>query len=242
MDENLQNETELDLSQLMRILIVRWYIIVASVIVVFGLVTVYAFVVADDEYTAERTFAISVQAEDTNTATNYSLAERLVNTYIDFSKSKIVFDDLKDILNAHPDLDRTYTNQYLNNVITISERGAQSIAIEISVTTGDPEEAAIIANELFNVIDQLTRSNEIENLETIDGWGIAEAPAFPSGPNRLLYMVIGVILGGMLGVFAVFMIEFLDKSVKSTTEIENKIGLRVLGIIPDYDMEVEVNE
>jgi capsular polysaccharide biosynthesis protein len=127
-------------------------------------------------------------------------------------------------------------------VISVSERGAQSIAIEISVTTGDPEESAIIANELFNVIDQLTRSNEIENLETVDGWGLAEAPENPSGPNRLLYMIIGVILGGILGVFAVFMIEFLDKSVKSTNEIENKIGLRVLGIIPDYDMEVEGDE
>ncbi len=237
--EDIKNEQELDLSQLMRTLLQRWYIIVASVILIFGVVTVYAFVIADDEYTAERTFTVAVDAEDTNTSTQFSLAERLVNTYIDFATSKIVMDDVVATLNSHPDLDKTYTANGLKNVISISQRGTQSLAIEISVTTNNPDEAAIITNTLFEVIDDLTSSNQIENLESVDSWGIAEVPDQPSGPNRLLYMVIGVILGGIIGVFAVFMIEFLDKTIKTTSDIENKLGLRVLGMIPDYPIDEE---
>jgi capsular polysaccharide biosynthesis protein len=237
--EDYNKEQELDLSQLMRTLLQRWYIIIASVIVIFGLVTVYAFVIADDEYTAERTFTVAVEAEDTNTSTQFSLAERLVNTYIDFATSKIVMDDVVASLNTHPDLDKTYTANGLRNVISVSQRGTQSLAIEISVTTNNPDEAAIITNTLFDVIDTLTSSNEIENLESVDSWGLAEVPNSPSGPNRLLYMVIGIILGGIIGVFAVFMIEFLDKTIKTTTDIENKLGLRVLGMIPDYPIEEE---
>ncbi len=242
MDNEQEYEQELDLNQLIRILLMRWYIITAATILVFGGATFFAFVMQDDYYTADRTFAISVEADDTSTVAGHQLAERLVNSYIDFSTSKLVLDELRDVLHNHPDITRTYTNTRLRNMITVSARGTQSIAIDIRVTSGEPEEAAIIANELFNVIDSLTRSDQIENLQNIDSWGVADVPEFPSGPNRLLYMVIGAVLGGMIGVFAVFMIEFFDKTIKSSKDVESKLGIRVLGILPDYDMEEEVAE
>ncbi len=242
MDNQEQYEQELDLNQLIRIMLMRWYIILAAVVVVAGAATFYTFMMQDDYYTAERTFAISVEADDTSTVAGHQLAERLVNSYIDFSTSKVVLDELRDVLQDHPDITRTYTNTRLRNMITVSGRSTQSIAIDITVTSGDPDEAAIIANELFNVIDMLTRSDQIENLQTVDSWGIADVPEFPSGPNRLLYMVIGVILGGMVGVFGVFLFEFFDKTIKSTKDVESKLGIRVLGILPDYEMEEEVVE
>ena len=37
----------------------------------------------------------------------------------------------------------------------------------------------------------------------------------------------------------VFVIEFMDQTIKTTDDIENKLKLRVLATIPDYDMTEE---
>jgi capsular polysaccharide biosynthesis protein len=55
-------------------------------------------------------------------------------------------------------------------------------------------------------------------------------------------MAIAFILGGMIGGFWVLGIEFLDKTIKTTKDMENKLGLRVLGGIPEYNLESEVEE
>ncbi len=237
MDNNQHYEQELDLSQLIRILLNRWYLIVVAVVVIGGLATIFA-ATRDDYYEASRTYAIQIEAGEGSTITD---AVRLVNTYISFSTSEIVMDRLVDTLNQHPDAEITYNAQMLRRMISVRESGAQSIAITITVTSGNPEEAALIANELFNSIDELIRT-EMQNLQDIDSWGNAKVPGIPSGPNRPLYVVVGILLGGMVGVLGVFLIEFFDKTIKSTTDIENKLNLRVLGIIPDYEMEEEVPE
>jgi len=78
-----------------------------------------------------------------------------------------------------------------------------------------------------------------DNIEILD---VATTPENPSGPNRLLYVVIGVLLGGIVGVGIVFMIELFDKTLKSPLDIERKLGLRLLAIIPDYTMEEEIEK
>ncbi len=237
MDQEERYEQELDLSQLMRILINRWYLILIAVIVIGGLATGFA-ATRDDYYEARTTYAIQIEAGDGSTITD---AVRLVNTYVRFSTSEVVIDNLVETLNAHPDTTRTYTPRALRTMISVRESGSQSIAIDIVVTSSDPVEAALVANELFNSIDYLVE-NEMQNLQSIDSWGMAKVPEYPSGPNRMLYSVVGVLLGGMVGVLGVFLIEFFDKTIKSTTDIEKKLQLRVLGIIPDYNMDEEVSE
>jgi capsular polysaccharide biosynthesis protein len=54
--------------------------------------------------------------------------------------------------------------------------------------------------------------------------------------------VIGIILGGIAGVGIIFVIEFLDKSIKTPDDVERRLGLRMLAIIPDYKMESEIEE
>ena len=53
----------------------------------------------------------------------------------------------------------------------------------------------------------------------------------------MMYLAVGILLGGMIGVGLVLGVEFLDKNIKVGKDIENVLGLRLLGIIPDYDMD-----
>jgi capsular polysaccharide biosynthesis protein len=237
MENNQTLEQELDLAQLIRILFVRWYIIVASVILVFGITTFYAFIMLDDVYTAQGSMLVQVESNETNTndATNFQLGQRLVDTYTEIANSNRVINELKT------NLDLPYTNSQIREMITVSGI-TNTIVIKLEVESKDPEEAQIMVNELLVIIESLAESEDFQSLQNIDVLDDANLPINPSGPNRLLYLAIGLVLGGIIGVGIIFAIEFLDKSIKSASDLENKLGLRTLGIIPDYHMEDEVEE
>jgi len=70
------------------------------------------------------------------------------------------------------------------------------------------------------------RSN---NISIIDR---AQVPRWRFKPNLLLNLAIGLLLGAMLGVLAAFLLEFLDDTIKTPDDVEHKLKLPVLGIIP----------
>ncbi len=234
--DNIENyEQEIDLMELIKILLMRWYIVALSVLVIFGAVTFYAFTMMDNVYTSKGSIIVNAEAEGLNPVSAQQLSERLVNTYSEIAVSERVIDTVIDNLGL------TYTPTQIRNMLTV--RGiANTSLVMLEITTKDPVESQLILAELLDVIEDISNDPTFRNLEPIDILDNPKVPLNASGPNRVLYMAIGVILGGMVGVFAVFIIEFLDKSVKGVTDIEKKLGLRALGIIPDYAMEDEVEE
>ncbi|MFH5882086.1 YveK family protein [Liberiplasma polymorphum] len=234
MEQISNHEQELDLMELIRIILQRWYLILLSVFLFLGATAFYAYNHLDDVYTSNSSIIVSASSDiiSTNPMTDFQLSERMVNTYSQIITSDRVLDTVRTNLNL------SYSNTYLRNNLTV--RGVKdSILIDISLTMNDPVEAQLILSELVHVMEDLSRSEEINNLKPIDIWDTPKVPTAPSGPNRLLYLAIGVILGGMVGVFSIFLVEFLDKSIKGPKDLENKLNLRVLGIIPDHQFVQE---
>ncbi len=60
----------------------------------------------------------------------------------------------------------------------------------------------------------------------------AEAPLRPVSPKLYLNIILSIILGLLAGVGLAYFIEYLDTSVKTVDDVENYMGLPVLGIIP----------
>ena len=67
------------------------------------------------------------------------------------------------------------------------------------------------------------------NISVVDE---ANTPLFPIAPNLLKNAGIGLLAGLLLGLGIVFARENLDDSVKNANEIEAKLGLPLLGIVP----------
>ncbi len=70
---------------------------------------------------------------------------------------------------------------------------------------------------------------KLDNVQIID---VAKIPENPVKPRPLFNIAIAGVLGVMLGIGVVFLIEYLDNTIKSPEDIERYIGLPVLGIIP----------
>ena len=67
------------------------------------------------------------------------------------------------------------------------------------------------------------------NISVVDE---ANMPLFPISPNLQKNAGMGLLVGMLLGMGIVFLREQLDESVKNANEIEAKLGLPLLGIVP----------
>ncbi|MEE9554446.1 MAG: Wzz/FepE/Etk N-terminal domain-containing protein [candidate division Zixibacteria bacterium] len=64
----------------------------------------------------------------------------------------------------------------------------------------------------------------------------ASLPLGPESPNRKKLVLMGLILGLVLGVGAILLIEMLDNSFKKVEEVEQFLGVNVIGTIPHIDL------
>jgi tyrosine-protein kinase Etk/Wzc len=61
--------------------------------------------------------------------------------------------------------------------------------------------------------------------------------AWPVRGSQRVNIIFGGLLGLLLGLAAAFFMEYLDRSVQSTSDVETKLGLAVLGWIPKVEGE-----
>ncbi len=99
-----------------------------------------------------------------------------------------------------------YSQENLKNRVSIS--GVQdTIIIKLSIVTNDQQMSKDIANEMVKVMQEVSGSFEgFDNIEILDE---AQFPLKPSGPNRMLYVTIGIIIGGITGVGVIFVFEMI---------------------------------
>ncbi|HEX5421892.1 MAG TPA: polysaccharide biosynthesis tyrosine autokinase [Gammaproteobacteria bacterium] len=99
---------------------------------------------------------------------------------------------------------------------------------------------AKVSSELYTtLLDQaqqlrVMQAGTIGNVRVIDS---AFVPIKPVKPKKALVLALGVVLGGMLGVFAVFVRHGLDSGISDPKVLEQHFGLPVYAIVPRSEAE-----
>ncbi|MDD3180317.1 MAG: polysaccharide biosynthesis tyrosine autokinase [Opitutaceae bacterium] len=70
----------------------------------------------------------------------------------------------------------------------------------------------------------------------------AEPPRFASKPNWALNLIFAVVFGAILGVGTAVLVEYFDTSFRSVADVESRLNLPVLGVIPFSREPVEHHE
>lgn len=150
---------------------------------------------------------------------------QLINTYNVIIKSPAILDLVIK------ELDLNMSTSQLNERISVqSEQNSQ--VVNISVQDSNPKQAAGIANKTAEIFEK-----EIKNIMNVDNVSIlAKAVVLdsqsPIKPQPLLNIAIALVVGLMLGVGIAFLLEYLDNTIKTEQDIEQILGLPVLGAIP----------
>jgi len=226
-------EETISLSEIFEVLKKRYKIILSSVVIITLLVAIGSLFVITPMYEATSQFIVnepekseSEQFDSNTIRTNIEV----INTYNVIITSPAILDDVIDELNLD------YGASTLAEKITVSSEEDSQV---VSVTVSDPKQpvASMIVNEVV-----ATFQNEIPDIMNVDNVNIltqAEEVTNPNpvSPNVKLNIAIGLVLGLMIGVGIAFLLEYLDTTIKTEKDIENQLGVSVIGIIPRVEIE-----
>ena len=103
--------------------------------------------------------------------------------------------------------------------------------ISITVRDKDPQVASQLANTVKEVsADQIKEVTKIDDVTTLEE---AKAATAPSSPNIPKNAILATALGFIIAVAGVVLFELLDDRIKRAEDIEDGMGLVLLGVVPD---------
>ena len=157
------------------------------------------------------------------TQSDVLLNQNLVSTYREIIKSKRI---LNQVIN---NLDLSIsTDELEKNISVTSEKDTE--VIKISVNSSNPTDAKDIANEIERVFsNEIISIYNIKNITIID---YAEEDTTPYNINVPKQIILAFLIGFILACAVIFVTFYFDTTIKSSEEIENKLGLPVLGVVP----------
>lgn len=103
--------------------------------------------------------------------------------------------------------------------------------ISISVDDESPSEATRLANAIREIAAE--KIKEITQVEAVKTMEVAEDVPTPSSPNIRRNLLLGWLLGGFLAIVGVLLAEVLNDRVRRPEDIEEVLGLTLIGLVPD---------
>jgi len=227
-----ETEQEISIEQIFQIIFKRIALVILIPIFAATAVGLYSWFVMDDIYQASSTVIVSSPKDSTDangnqlTSSDYDLNVKLVNSYSVLCKTNRVLDQVIQKLGL------AMTTDQLSEKISVSAANNTDI-IHIQVKDEDPVLAQSIANTLTAVFqDEVQKIMQMDNVQIIDE---APLPQIPVEPNRIRNVIIGGFAGLVIAIALAFLIEYLDRSVKTEDQVGEILGVPVLGFIPRID-------
>jgi capsular polysaccharide biosynthesis protein len=222
-------EQEIELREIIAVLINRWKIILALFILAVLASAYSSYYRTPSVYQASTTLLVGKPVEGSQVVIqDVQLNRQMVSTYEEIARSTTVATAVIEELNLR------MSPGELKSKVSVSQVGNTEI-ISISVTDSSPDRAAFLANGVANVfIVQLSRIMHVDNISIIDA---ATTPSSPINTRPRQNIAVAAILSLMVGVFAAFLLEFMDNTIKTPQDIERHLGLPFLGTIPLYEGE-----
>lgn len=162
------------------------------------------------------------------------------NLYTDLNASQMIANDVASLVRSDTVLAAAAARAGLDDADVASYRfdvssETTSRVITLSVSGGDPAVCARLANAAAQSIGEVAR--EAMGVAGVNAIDAAAVPAEPSGPNRGLFVSLGVVLGLVGSLAAVVLLDVLNTKVRGADELERVLGVAVIGRIPTVRTE-----
>lgn len=186
-------------------------------------VGVYSYVAMPNTYSATVSMYVLVKQENAN---SNSLSS-------DLSASQMVTNDVATLLKSDRVVNETASALGLDSLKaykTSITSSTTSRVLSLEVTGPDAEMAANVANKMADEVSSV--AHDVMNVDSVNVVDSAKVPTAPSGPKRPLFMAIGLLGGLFMAVAIVVVSDMLNTKVRDEEELEELLGLPVIGRIP----------
>lgn len=226
MNSNDNASIEIDVLYLLRKLWSRKFFIIFIALVVGTIALLGSVFLIKPKYTSTTRIYVVSRTEDDITNQDLQAGSYLVKDYQEVITSN-------EVLSSVIDKEKlSLTPNELSSMISVTIP-TDTRVISISVEDDNAQEATTIANTVREVAaEKIKAVTKVDDVTTLEA---AEVPKEPSSPNIKRNTLIGVIAGGGLAVISIIILEVLDDRVRRPEDIEDVLGLPLLGIVPDID-------
>ena len=226
MNSNDNASIEIDVLYLLRKLWSRKFFIIFIALVVGTIALLGSVFLIKPKYTSTTRIYVVSRTADSITNQDLQAGSYLVKDYQEVITSN-------EVLSSVIDKEKlSLTPNELSSMISVTIP-TDTRVISISVEDDNAQEATTIANTVREVTaEKIKAVTKVDDVTTLEA---AEVPKEPSSPNIKRNTLIGVIAGGGLAVISIIILEVLDDRVRRPEDIEDVLGLPLLGIVPDID-------
>lgn len=223
MKQKNNNTETIDIVELFFELLVHWKLIAVSTILTGVIAMLISVFLMTPMY--ESTSALYVLSKSTSITSlaDVQLGTNLTNDYVVVAKGRPVLEQVIKNL----DLDMSF--ETLADMISI-DNPSNSRILEVTVKDSDAKRAKLITDEIAEVVSAFIAEKMDQDPPTIIQHGYSDGK--PVSPNKTKNTILGAMLGFVLACGIVILGYLLNDTIMTEEDIEKKLGLNVLGVIP----------
>lgn len=235
MHKDRDDEMEIDLLELFRALLQRWYLILVCALIFGAAAFGYTKYFITPQYEASSMIYIlsTKQATDLSMALDIQTSKQLTADFEILAKSRPVVEAVIDNL----ELDTDY--ETLVKRITV-ENPSNTFVLKMTAKDPDPEMACNLSNALSDATaEQVAKVMDTDKPNKVEE---AVIPKEPVSPNVMKNTLLGVIAGAFLMCAFVTFMYVMDDRIKTEEDIAKYLELNTLATIPVNKGSKKVND
>lgn len=215
----------ISISEILDSLKKRWKLIVVITLCATLLSGVVSFFVLKPQYEATTKVFIGKEegAEQGYNQSDVIMYKQLMKTYLETVKTKDLIGRALEDVKTELEVKEVLAGLTVTNV-------TDTQILEIKFKGKNPEEArdivAAVTGEFINTSKTLVANGNVRVIEEV------VVPENPVSPNKKMNIAIAFLLGLMVSVGLCFLLEFMDNSFKNKEQVEQELGIPVIGLIP----------
>lgn len=226
-------EETISLKELFETLKKRILMIISITVLVVAISATFSYFFITPKYQTSTQVLVSQAATGSissmlSSANPFDSDSKYIDTYNVILKSPYILEQVIEEIG----LERSHNE--LNRQISVSQEGKSQV-VTIRVEDTNP----VLAVEIANVTAEVFRREiqtllRIDNIHILSPAELKENPT-PISPKPTLNMAIAFVIGLMVSVGLAFLMDFLNNTIVDEDDIEKKLGIPVLGVIPVID-------
>lgn len=217
------DEETIDLLELLYALLGKWREIAAATVACALIAAIGVLFFVTPKYQASSTIYVISRKDSAINISDLQIGTALTDDYIQ------VFHMWEVQEKVISNLDLPYTYSQLDKMLSVTN-ASNTRMLEIIVTSESAQEAADIANEYAEVVQDYIAKKMATDKPPI--MSTALVPTVPVSPNKTKSILLGALLGFAVSAGVIVVITLLDDTYKTTEDIKKYTGLVTMAVIP----------
>lgn len=208
----------------------RWQLIVSITLTSVIIASFFTLFIIKPKYEASTKLFIGKESSE-NKDQSYSsndvqMYQKLLKTYSDV----IMTSDLVERALSSENLD-VDSESVLSGLTVTPKTDTQILQIQYTNTDKNlaMEVVDAITQEFVETSSELISNANVKIIETV------KLPQYPVSPNKKLNISVAFVLGLLISTTLALVLEFMNNTFKDKEQVENILGVPVIGTIPNTD-------